>query len=492
MLKNGLYNVIGALIRMVLSLLTIPLLIRLIGVEEYGLWTLTSHGDRNCGLAEAGLSISTTVFVSRDLGANDTEGFLQTLTVTLGSMLVLAMLAAIGMWLSAPLVVSFFPYLPLVQQQIAVQAFQLGGVVVWARLLQQVLVGLEQAYQRYGMMNLLNTAQAALINFGIIIIAWRGGRTIAMMQWQVIVSILVLALHIRFGWTLLYQIKNIRPHWNHIRAKEVASYSGMTWMTSLGGTLFGQFDRVIVGALLGTAELGIYAAITNIAVQINALSALPVQPLMPNLAALYLSPGKNLQVVYPKIKRATEINSAVALGLGMVLFALAPLITQFVGIDISDDVNTTLLRTAIIIYTLYSLNAVGYFILFSTNAVKINLIIVLLSGIFSILLITIGAKFAGLSGAIWGNAGYILTLLLNFVGIRELNIKIRHWAMWLYFPVIWFIAVMAVNVNIATFGQQFVKSCLVLTLELTILFVWFMLSQGFNIKNLSQIKHKLT
>lgn len=70
MIKNGFYNVVGAVIRIGLTLLTIPLIIRLIGVEEYGLWTLVSTMIGIVGLAEAGLAVSTTVFLSRDL-AND-------------------------------------------------------------------------------------------------------------------------------------------------------------------------------------------------------------------------------------------------------------------------------------------------------------------------------------------------------------------------------------------------------------------------------------
>jgi hypothetical protein len=41
-LKNGFYNTVAGIIRIGLAILTIPLLIRLIGIEEYGLWTLAS------------------------------------------------------------------------------------------------------------------------------------------------------------------------------------------------------------------------------------------------------------------------------------------------------------------------------------------------------------------------------------------------------------------------------------------------------------------
>ena len=56
---------------------------------------------------------------------------------------------------------------------------KLSGLAVWARLLQQVLVGLEQAYQRYGLLNIVNTAQQALSGPGLLVIAWLADGIIA-------------------------------------------------------------------------------------------------------------------------------------------------------------------------------------------------------------------------------------------------------------------------------------------------------------------------
>lgn len=96
--KNGYYNAVGGIIRIGLAILTIPLLILLIGVGEYGLWTLVSSVIAIVTLAEAGLATSTTVFVSQDLGKEDVDGLSQTLTVTVGAMLTLATFAAISLF----------------------------------------------------------------------------------------------------------------------------------------------------------------------------------------------------------------------------------------------------------------------------------------------------------------------------------------------------------------------------------------------------------
>ncbi|MFK0732839.1 MAG: oligosaccharide flippase family protein, partial [Gloeotrichia echinulata HAB0833] len=276
-LKNGFYNAAGGIIRIGLAILTIPLLIRLIGVEEYGLWTLASSVIAIIALAEAGLATATTVFVSQDLGKEDVDGLSQTLTVTVGAMLILATLAAIALWFGAETLVNFFPKLSTEQSLTAVQALQIAGVAVWARLLQQIVVGVEQAYQRYGVMNFLITLQSVLNNLGLLVIALLGGRTVALMHYQVYLSVVSLASHICLVWSLVNKTK-ININLNTTRVLIILKYSLFTWLSSLGSVLFTQCDRLILGTILGTYSLGTYAAITTITSQINVLSSLSVQP----------------------------------------------------------------------------------------------------------------------------------------------------------------------------------------------------------------------
>src|SRR6266699_1267709 len=186
---------LGGVLRLALAVLTIPLLIRLIGTDNYGVWTLVSAVVGVVALAEGGLSVSTTVFASRDLAQEDLASLSQTLTVTLGGIVTLATLAGVIIWLSADSISGCFHKLGPPEQKVMATALKLSGLVVWARLLQQVLVGLEQAYQRYGLLNIVNTLQQALSGPGLLLIAVMGGRIVAFMQWQVVVSMAALLAH---------------------------------------------------------------------------------------------------------------------------------------------------------------------------------------------------------------------------------------------------------------------------------------------------------
>jgi O-antigen/teichoic acid export membrane protein len=272
-LKNGFYNVFAGIIRIGLAILTIPLLIRLIGVEEYGLWTLASTIILVVALAEAGLSTATTVFVSQDLNKEDFDSLSQTLTVTIGGILILATFVCISLYFSADIIVSLFSKLEKSQHLAVVHALQLGCLVVWSRLLQLTLIGVEQAYQRYSLLNILNTIQNFSLSLGLVGIAWLGGRTVELIQWQALISILILIGHIWIVRSLLQHL-HLRPIWNKEKVLAIADYSFTIWLLTLGTAIFSRGDRLIVGYYLGSESLGIYGGVTEIASAINSFSAL--------------------------------------------------------------------------------------------------------------------------------------------------------------------------------------------------------------------------
>ena len=174
MLRNSLYNTSGGAIRLGLYVLTVPLLIRLIGIEEFGLWSLVSATIALLNLMDAGLSTATTLFLSRDLADQDERGIAITCTASAVAMLVLATVTATLLVVGASGIVYLFPTLSADQMDAASMAFRIGGIVVWMRLLQIVFIGMEQAYGRYAALNLLNTAQVLLLSLGLLVVAYMG------------------------------------------------------------------------------------------------------------------------------------------------------------------------------------------------------------------------------------------------------------------------------------------------------------------------------
>ncbi|QSV54946.1 MAG: oligosaccharide flippase family protein [Dolichospermum sp. UKL201] len=448
MLRNGIYNVIPGLFRAGLGFISVPILIRLMGLEEYGVWSLVSSVLSLIVLAEAGLPVSATVFVSQDLAKKDDKGLSQTLTITIAAMFILATTASVLLCIGGEALASCFPKLEALQHQMVVQSIQVGAIAVWAQLLQQCFIGIEQAYQQYKFMSALATIQWIFLTTGWMVLAWSGGRSVMLAQWQSVVSVATLLGHI---WIILLLTKkqNIRLLWNSQRGIEIVNYSLVSWITTLGRALFTRGDRLIVGSLLGSSKLAVYATMFDFASVTTSFSALAVQPLIPTISNLVLEKDSNKALLQNKVKQAIIINALVSIVIGSIILICGGLIIKFVIPESFNVTNVKIFKISVLITTLISLNAPGYFILFTTKDVAISAFNQLFFGALSLILIATGSLQFSLSGAVFGNLGYLGTLILPAVAMKKLNIPVHLLFSWLVIPVSLFLI-------ISCFGIMFI------------------------------------
>jgi O-antigen/teichoic acid export membrane protein len=434
--KNGIYNTVAGGIRILLGVLTIPLLVSNLGIQEYGIWTLVSSLVGMLSLLEGGFSTTTTFFISQDVSNEDREGLSQTLTVTIISILGLASLGGVSLWLSAELITTGFYKLDLDQHLTIANALRISSLVLWFRLLQQILVALIQGLQEYRKTSTINTLQSITQYTGYITIAYLGGRTVELMAWQLIVTVLFLIVYIVFvlkafhPWSIHYA-------WNNQKSFSVLKYSISVWVSNLGGVLFSQVDKILVGYIANSTVLGIYGVITNICSQINVISAAPVQPILPLLTE-YLARNDYVEVKL-QLKKAFQMNCFIAILLGSFLMFTGDMLLPMM-LKSSIDKNILLsYQVGVLIYTFYSLNAVGYYACFAISLAKYCMTIVIISGISSLIFIKFGLENWGLVGAVMGNGGYLFSLLLGWKSMGKMNITPSQWLSWITIPIISFL-----------------------------------------------------
>lgn len=421
-------NLAGGVARAFLTLLSLPLLISNLGQDTFGLWMLISAIIGVAMLAEAGLSTSTTYFAARDIAADDSVGLGETLTATFAAVAVLATVTAIVLLLGSRWLVSVFDKLDGAQREAASSALRIGILAVVALLLQHVLLGLVRGFQRFDISNLVSTLQVAANVGGYIIISARGGGVVTMMTWHVLVSVAGLVAY-AVAAAYLLRGRNVRARWQWSTMVSIWRYSSMTWAGTLGGVLFSQMDRLVVGKIMGTSSLAVYAAITSTVKQINSFSAMPVQPLLPRLSELATQLGRS-EAIRRQVRAALQVNAFLALGMGIGLFTLAPVVLEILLARPATQIDVAAMRVACVIYALFSLNGTGYYVLLGMNGVRAFMIIQLCSGFLALVLVALGAR-QGLLGAIWGNAGYLGVWAFSVLGMRLASVPLSTWGGWI-------------------------------------------------------------
>jgi O-antigen/teichoic acid export membrane protein len=226
--------------------------------------------------------------------------------------------------------------------------------------------------------------------------------------------------------------------------------------------------------LLDTQALGIYAAITDIVVQINSLSALVIQPLLPNLSNLNAQQDVDNNTIYQQVKHAFQLNALIAIGLGGTLITLSNFTLYIIISENAANLYILPFCIATSIYAFYSINAAGYYVSLSMNMLRFCATIQLLAGFISLLLITIGAYQFKLYGAILGNSGYLLTLLVNLNAMKKISLPKYLWVKWLSFPIAWYICFVLINLAIPS---NIYWTIITVFLQNIILISWYMIVQ---------------
>jgi O-antigen/teichoic acid export membrane protein len=467
LLRNGLYNIGGQSVRNAAGLITIPLLIRVLGIREYGVWSLAYSVLALMTMAETGISVAAATFLAKDLATDDVREADRTLTFVLVSATAVALVLGLFLWFVGPLIAQSLGAFHLTERADAGRALHVAGIAVSLLILQGTLVGVEQAFDRYAVINVLDLSQSLLANAGLIVVAWWGGRTVALMKWQIVACAVLLAAHCCVVFRLLRgKGLSLSPRWGASKARQIFRFSVATWASTLGTAAFGQCDRLIVGGVLGAPALGFYSAITSIASKINSFSGTVVQPLVPSLSREIAARGP----VESRLRQGVRLNALIAVEAGIFLFLLADRIMPLIvpGATLQSILG---LQVAALIYALYSFNAPGYYVLFSVGEAQINAVVVLTSGIASLGLIFAGARHFGLLGAIAGNAGYLGTLFLIVRGLRRVGVTLRDYFAWTAFPFLGVFVSLVVGVLLGGFVWW---RALFVVLQAALFMFWFL------------------
>ncbi|HEX8380427.1 MAG TPA: flippase [Allosphingosinicella sp.] len=275
------YNLLGALLPLGIALVTVPLYLRVVGPERYGLlsicWLLLGY----FGLFDFGISraVSQKIASLRDQGDEArSETFWTGLALTLA-------LAAIAIPLS-------FPLADLALSFIDVPAGPLGGeveravpwlaAVVPVALVGALLNGVLTGRERFGTLNLIEGSANVLLSVVPLSLAWIFGPEL----WLLLAGSLAARL---FSLTLLgavcaRAVPVGRPRFRRDLVGQLAGYGGWVSVSSLVGPLLAMWDRFAIGAVLGPKAISVYVIPFSVAIRLIMAPAALTNALFPRFA----------------------------------------------------------------------------------------------------------------------------------------------------------------------------------------------------------------
>jgi O-antigen/teichoic acid export membrane protein len=261
--RNSLINISGQIIPIIVAIITIPIIIKGLGLERFGILTLAWALTGYFNLFDFGIGRAITKIVSEHLGGNKNYD----ISVMIGSGLtVITIMGCIGaslLYLFSPNLVSLIIKMPepLVQETLVVM--NILAITIPIVICSSYLRGILEAFQKFKYIN--------YIRMPINISTYVGPAVLLEFSKNLTYFALILLILrvIELITYLIYSKKLVKLKWKHYllniySIKELLKYGGWITITNILGPFVAYMDRFIIGSVVSINAVAYYATPSEI------------------------------------------------------------------------------------------------------------------------------------------------------------------------------------------------------------------------------------
>lgn len=306
--RNTTYNIMGALIPLALSLLTVPIYLRLIGESRYGVmaiaWLLLGY----FGLFDLGLGRATAQHIASLSNASKEERaqtFWTALTINIG----VGMVGGLLLW---PISTYFFGNLFKIEEVLRPEVI---AAVPWLILavpvatLSGVLSGALQGREQFLELNLISITSTALFQLFPLAVAWLFGPELYWLL-PAAISARLVTLMVLIWRCHRHVYGGYRPRFIRSKAAQLLSFGGWVTVSSLVSPMMVVLDRFVIGSLTGAKTVTFYTVPFQLAQRITII------------------PGALSTAMFPRMASTNKVDASELASQGMrtLIVAMTPLV----------------------------------------------------------------------------------------------------------------------------------------------------------------------
>jgi O-antigen/teichoic acid export membrane protein len=396
-------------------LIVAPIVIHRLGASEYGLWMIATSVVSAGGIIASGFCDATTQQIARLRGTGEPARMTQTVRSALGIGVTLGLILACIVWIAAPFAAVHIAGPHVTSLRECVVSLRIASLLIVVRSIESVGVSVHRAFNSYGSTVRISTAMRLLTLFAAAGLAIGGQRT---------TSFLIATGVFLIGGAYL-QLRGLRNFVGEsslqlsLEPKETWLLIGVgifAWLQALGGVVFTQFDRILLGVSLGAAAVAPYALCVQFAQPLFGLTASTMHFLFPYLSGR-VNTISNRELRHTLFKALICNFLLTSVGAGVLLLCSNRLLALWVGAGLSKTA-AQILPSIVLSSALMGLSVTGSYALQAL-------------GLFRVVAFTsLGCRAAML---------VLMLFLLHHMGLRGLVIaRVCHGftALFVYLPLL--------------------------------------------------------
>jgi O-antigen/teichoic acid export membrane protein len=412
---------VNAVLRLGVGLVTAPLLVRLLGVDEYGLWAVLASLLATVALMDLEITSAVKYYLAADNAREDWPAVRAWANTSFWIVTALAAAGSLAMLLGGPYLSRLmFPESAHRTEGLRVLVVLAAGLPF--RFWHKWLTAMEAALLRFDVQVAVEIPSGFAVQVGSVLAAWifRSAYSVALLQTAIIVvTCMAHAGVLRSIWPCG---KQAGPRFTMVHARQLFRYGASDWITAVGSTIFNNADRLIVNSMLGTTAAGLYSAATAV---VNKIVELPTSftRLLPPAVSAANANGDRERLVHlfrQAIRASGTISFLAASG---IIFLAHPVAVIMVGTQYADTI-VPVLRVMAAVYGIQSLCVTSFWFASGLGRPLLNSQWAILGSAVMCVLIRILAARMGILGAAWGNAGYLVIAFVTVSVVRIMRVDL--------------------------------------------------------------------
>lgn len=308
--RNTSLNIAGHLVPMAVAILAIPILVRELGTERFGILSLVLVTIGYFGLFDLGLSRALTQVIAREVEAERLRELPSTVWTAMAVALGIGSIGAVVVAALAPVIVTDVFRIPTALTGEATNAVYALALCLPIVASSAGLQGILAAHHRFGLINAVSIPMGVL---GLL-----GPVAAAAFTNDLAVAVLAIVVARFAGWAAyavicarIYPLPRRGERWNRSALSPLLRFGGWLTITNVVGPIMVYADRFMIGAMLSMTAVSYYAAPYDV------------------VTRMWVVPAALLAVLYPAFARSASVDRAetaklVRLGVSAVFQILFP------------------------------------------------------------------------------------------------------------------------------------------------------------------------
>lgn len=264
-------------------LIVAPVVLHRLGAAEYGLWMVATAVVSAGGILASGFCDASLQRVARLRGSGNTASMVHAVRSMLGINVVLGSALAVLVWIAAPYATRHIAASRLVPYTDCLISLRIASVLILVRAIESVSVSTQRAFEQYRSTVEISTAVRLLTLAAAAFLALAGLRAASILAATAFFMVLGTIMQFRRVRRLLGSAP-LWPAFEPETTRALLKLGAFVWFQALGGVIFAQFDRILLGVSLGAQAVAPYSLCVQFAQPIAGVTASGLNFLFPYLA----------------------------------------------------------------------------------------------------------------------------------------------------------------------------------------------------------------